>query len=183
MPSDPPALRSLLVIGGTRSGKSRYAQNLAEASGKTPVLIATATAGDEEMAKRIAKHRAERGAQWQVVEEQLDITEALRREAAADKVLVVDCLTLWLSNLMLGSKDIEAHCQALAQTVPTLSGPVIFVSNEVGLGIVPESALGREFRDTQGRLNQTLGAVCEAVVFVAAGLPLRLKPELVTLRL
>lgn len=179
----PYCVRSLLVIGGARSGKSRYAQNLAETSGKTPVLIATATAGDEEMAQRIAKHQAERGSHWQVVEEQIDIAEVLRRETAPDRLLVVDCLTLWLSNLMLGSKDIEAHCEALAQAVPTLSGPVIFVSNEVGLGIVPEGALGRAFRDAQGRLNQALGAVCEAVVFVAAGLPLRLKPELVTLRL
>jgi adenosylcobinamide kinase/adenosylcobinamide-phosphate guanylyltransferase len=98
-------------------------------------------------------------------------------------VVVVDCLTLWLSNLMLGSRDIEAHCEALAQLVPALPGPVIFVSNEVGLGLVPETALGRAFRDAQGRLNQTLASVCETVVFVAAGLPLRLKPELVALRL
>lgn len=179
----PHRVSSLLVIGGARSGKSRYAQSLAETSGKTPVLIATAAAGDAEMAQRIVRHRTERGAHWRVVEEEVNVAEALRREAEADKLVVVDCLTLWLSNLMLGSKDIEAHCEALAQLVPALSGPVIFVSNEVGLGIVPESALGREFRDAQGRLNQTLGSVCEAVVLVAAGLPLRLKPEAVGLRL
>jgi adenosylcobinamide kinase/adenosylcobinamide-phosphate guanylyltransferase len=179
----PHGARSLLVLGGARSGKSRYAQQLAETSGKVPVLIATAAAGDAEMAQRIARHQAERSAHWQVVEEQVNVAEALHREAAADKVVVVDCLTLWLSNLMLGSRDIEAHCEALAQLVPALPGPVIFVSNEVGLGLVPETALGRAFRDAQGRLNQTLASVCETVVFVAAGLPLRLKPELVALRL
>ncbi|MHB8884097.1 MAG: bifunctional adenosylcobinamide kinase/adenosylcobinamide-phosphate guanylyltransferase [Methylovirgula sp.] len=179
----PQPVRSLLVLGGARSGKSRYAQTLAENSGKTPVLLATATAGDAEMAARIAKHKADRGTLWQVVEEEIDVARVLRREAAADKIIVVDCLTLWLSNLMLRSHDIESHCDALAQAVSQLAGPAAFVSNEVGFGIVPESGLGRAFRDEQGRLNQRLACVCDAVVLVAAGLPLQLKPNTVTLRL
>ncbi|QXX75889.1 Bifunctional adenosylcobalamin biosynthesis protein CobP [Methylovirgula sp. HY1] len=179
----PQPLRSFLVLGGARSGKSRYAQTLAENSGKTPVLIATAAAGDAEMATRIARHRADRGTLWQVVEEESDIARVLRREAAEDKIIVVDCLTLWLSNLMLRSLDIESHCEALALGVAELAGPVAFVSNEVGFGIVPDNALGRAFRDAQGRLNQRLASVCDAVVLVAAGLPLLLKPNAVTLRL
>ncbi|HEY5226239.1 MAG TPA: bifunctional adenosylcobinamide kinase/adenosylcobinamide-phosphate guanylyltransferase [Methylovirgula sp.] len=178
-----PPLRSLLVVGGARSGKSRYAQKLAEASGKTPVLIATASAGDAEMAERIEKHRAERSAHWRVVEEEIDLTGALAREAAADRVIVVDCLTLWLSNLMCAAKDTETAAERLAARLAHIEGPVIFVSNEVGLGIVPDTRLGRAFRDAQGRLNQLLGAACDAVVFVAAGLPLQLKPNAVALRL
>lgn len=179
----PQPVRSLLVLGGARSGKSRYAQTLAENSGKAPILIATATAGDAEMATRIAKHQADRGPLWQVVEEKIDVAGALLREAAADKIIVVDCLTLWLSNLMLGSHDVESHCEALAQAVGQLAGPAAFVSNEVGFGIVPDNALSRAFRDAQGRLNQRLASVCEAVVLVAAGLPLMLKPNQVALRL
>jgi adenosylcobinamide kinase / adenosylcobinamide-phosphate guanylyltransferase len=184
MGDDSPApLRSLLILGGARSGKSRYAQTLAEASGKAPVLIATATAGDAEMTARIAKHKAERGAHWRLVEEQIHLVEVLRRDAAADKIIVVDCLTLWLSNLMLGSHDVESQCEALAQSIIGLAGPAIFVVNEIGLGIVPESPLGRAFRDAQGRLNQKLAAVCDSVVLIAAGLPLQLKPNALQLRL
>lgn len=178
-----PRTKTLLILGGARSGKSRYAQKLAEASGKSPVLIATASVGDAEMAKRIGKHQADRGTHWRLIEEEIDVAGALSREAAADKVIVVDCLTLWLSNLMLGSYDVENHCDALARSVASLAGPAIFVSNEVGFGIVPESALGRAFRDAQGRLNQALASVCDAVVLVVAGLPLQLKPGAVTLRL
>ena len=182
-PAAPQAFRSLLVLGGARSGKSRYAQSLAENSGKAPVLIATAWAGDAEMAARIAKHRADRGTLWRVVEEEIDMAGVLRREAASDKIVVIDCLTLWLSNLVLGSHDVESHCETLAQTVARLAGPAAFVSNEVGFGIVPDNALGRAFRDAQGQLNQRLASVCDAVVLVAAGLPLQLKPNGVTLRL
>jgi adenosylcobinamide kinase/adenosylcobinamide-phosphate guanylyltransferase len=169
-------IRSLLVIGGARSGKSRFGQTCAEQSGKTPVLIATAEAGDAEMAARIAAHRAARGSHWQVVEERIELAHALRREAAEDKVLLVDCLTLWLSNLMLSGRDPEAEGALLVRSIEGLAGPAIFVSNEVGLGIVPENELGRRFRDAQGRLNQRIAATCAAVVFVAAGLPLMLKP-------
>jgi adenosylcobinamide kinase/adenosylcobinamide-phosphate guanylyltransferase len=169
-------VRSLLVIGGARSGKSRYGQTCAERSGKQPVLIATAEAGDAEMAKRIAAHRTARGSRWEVVEEKLDLVAALHRESAKDRVLLVDCLTLWLSNLMHQARDPEPECELLAQAIEGLKGPAIFVSNEVGLGIVPDNELGRRFRDAQGRLNQAVAAACEAVVLITAGLPMILKP-------
>jgi adenosylcobinamide kinase/adenosylcobinamide-phosphate guanylyltransferase len=174
--SPEPAPSSLLVLGGARSGKSRYAQQRAEDSGKRPVLVATAAAADAEMAERIAKHRGQRGPHWRVVEEEIDVAGALKREAAEDRIVLVDCLTLWLSNLMMNDKDIERTGEQLARSLGTLAGPVILVSNEVGLGIVPENALARRFRDAQGWLNQRLAAHCESVVLIAAGLPLQLKP-------
>jgi adenosylcobinamide kinase / adenosylcobinamide-phosphate guanylyltransferase len=169
-------VRSLLVIGGARSGKSRYGQTCAEQSGKQPVLIATAEAGDAEMAKRIAAHRTARGSRWRVVEEKLDLVAALHRESAKDRVLLIDCLTLWLSNLMHQAREPEPECELLVQAIKGLKGPAIFVSNEVGLGIVPDNELGRRFRDAQGRLNQAVAAACEAVVLITAGLPMILKP-------
>ncbi len=170
------AIRSLLVLGGARSGKSGYAQNLAENSGARPVLIATAQAHDGEMAARIAKHAAERGSGWTLVEEPLALTAALHREAREGRVVVVDCATLWLSNLLLGEADLAQATDELAHSLARLAGPAIFVSNEVGLGIVPDNALARAFRDAQGRLNQALAKACDAVVLVSAGIPLRLKP-------
>jgi adenosylcobinamide kinase / adenosylcobinamide-phosphate guanylyltransferase len=168
--------KSLLVLGGARSGKSRYAQQLAEASGRQPVLIATAEAGDSEMAARIARHAANRDARWALVEEPVALAAALRREARANRIVVVDCATLWLSNLLIRHDNLIAATQELAQSVAGLAGPVIFVSNEVGYGIVPENKLARGFRDAQGLLNQALAEACEAVVLIAAGLPLCLKP-------
>ena len=167
---------SLLILGAARSGKSSFAQRLAENSGKQPVLIATAEAYDVEMAVRIDKHKAERGANWHVVEEPRALASALRRAAAPEAVIVVDCLTLWLSNVMLAGGDCDAEADLLANQIGALSGSVIFVSNEVGAGIVPDNALSRSFRDAHGRLNQKLAAACETVVLVAAGLPLVLKP-------
>lgn len=167
---------SLLVLGGARSGKSSFAQRLAENSGKQPLLIATAEAYDAEMAARIDKHKAERSAGWRVVEEPHALSLALRCTAAAETVIVVDCVTLWLSNILLAGADVEAEGDLLADQVGALMGSVIFVSNEVGAGIVPDNALSRSFRDAQGRLNQKLAAACESVVLVAAGLPLVLKP-------
>lgn len=169
-------IRSLLVLGGARSGKSRYAQSLAETSGARPVLIATAQAHDAEMTARIARHAAERGSNWTLVEEPLALVSALRREARGDRVIVIDCATLWLSNLLLREANLAQESEELAQSVGGLAGPVIFVSNEVGLGIVPENALARAFRDAQGWLNQALASACDAVVLVTAGLPLQLKP-------
>lgn len=168
--------RSLLVLGGARSGKSRYAQALAEASARQPWLIATAEAKDDEMAARIARHAKERGPRWRLVEAPLELTPALRSTCAANRVVLVDCLTFWLANLMFAGRDAEADIETLARVLPELSGPVVFVSNEVGLGIVPDHALGREFRDIQGRANQRLASVCETVVAVTAGLPRLLKP-------
>lgn len=168
--------KSLLVVGGARSGKSRYAQQLAEASGRRPTLIATAQAQDAEMAARIARHAAERGPNWAVIEEPLALAPTLLREAREDHILVVDCATLWLSNLLLQQADLAGATEQLARSVGGLAGPVIFVSNEVGGGIVPESPLARAFRDAQGWLNQALATACNSVVLVSAGLPLQLKP-------
>lgn len=164
------------VFGGARSGKTGLALARAEGSGLAPVMVATAEAHDAEMAARIAAHRAERGPAWGAIEEPLDLVGVLEREAGGGRVLVVDCLTLWLSNLMFAERDVEAEIEALCGQLARLAGPVILVSNEVGLGIVPENALARRFRDLQGRLNRRVAATATRVTFVAAGLPLVLKP-------
>ncbi|HTR12375.1 MAG TPA: bifunctional adenosylcobinamide kinase/adenosylcobinamide-phosphate guanylyltransferase [Roseiarcus sp.] len=168
--------KSVLVLGGARSGKSAYAERLAEATAAERVYCATAEAGDEEMAARIARHRAERGAGWTTIEAPLALAEALAAEARPGRVLLVDCLTLWLSNLMLGGRDVEAEVGRLAEAIGALNGPAIFVSNEVGLGIIPNTKLGRDFRDAQGRANRYVAAACDVVVFLAAGLPTLMKP-------
>ncbi|PSJ38307.1 bifunctional adenosylcobinamide kinase/adenosylcobinamide-phosphate guanylyltransferase [Allosphingosinicella deserti] len=165
----------LFVLGGARSGKSRYALGRAEASGLSPVFIATAQAFDAEMEERIARHKAERGPAWTSLEAPLALAETIANHAAPDRVLVVDCLTLWATNLMLGEHDSEAAFGALALALRAASGPVILVSNEVGMGIVPDNALARAFRDLAGRLNQKVAAIADEVQFVAAGLPLRMK--------
>ena len=169
-------MRRILVLGGARSGKSRYAQGLLGTSQRQQVMIATAEAGDGERAARIAAHRAERPAGWITVECPLDLAPCLTAQAAPDRVLLVDCLTLWLSNLFMAERNIEAQSLILLQALASLQGPVVLVSNEVGGGIVPESALGRAFRDAQGRLNQQVAQACDRVVLVSAGLPLQLKP-------
>lgn len=167
-------LVTTLALGGARSGKSRFAERLAEASGHERVYLATGAAHDAEMEERIAVHRAGR-AGWRTVEEPTDLVQALAREAYPGRVVLVDCLTLWLSNLMLADMDVEGASTALCQCVTTLPCPVVLVSNEVGMGLVPETPLGRRFRDAQGRLNQAVAAAVPSVVFVAAGLPLVLK--------
>jgi len=168
---------SLLVIGGARSGKSRYGQRCAEKSGRKPVLIATAEAGDAEMAARIAAHKAARPPYWRVIEEPLDLARTLRRQTSEQNILLIDCLTLWLSNVLHAGRDPEEETASLLEAMGEMKGPTIFISNEVGLGIVPDNPLGRSFRDAQGRLNQKIAESCESVVFVAAGLPLKLKPS------
>ncbi|SET58711.1 bifunctional adenosylcobinamide kinase/adenosylcobinamide-phosphate guanylyltransferase [Oceanicella actignis] len=164
--------RVALILGGARSGKSARALALTR---PPRVFLATAQALDEEMAARIAAHRAERGPDWTVVEEPLELTRALAAHAAEGRCVLVDCLTLWLSNLMAAGRDPEAEAAALAAALPALPGEIVFVSNEVGMGLAPMNALGRAFRDAQGRLNQTIAAVADRVEFVAAGLPLTLK--------
>jgi adenosylcobinamide kinase/adenosylcobinamide-phosphate guanylyltransferase len=183
-------MTSALVLGGARSGKSAYAERLANASDKQVVYIATAGAGDSEMAARIANHRKQRPAAWLTVEEPLALAEALRRWSGSGRLVLVDCLTLWLSNLMFSAPgdypevgDIElpgqfhAQREQLLQTLAQFDGDVVLVSNEVGMGIVPYGAVSRCFADEAGRLNQAVAAVCGRVVFVAAGLPLILKAE------
>jgi adenosylcobinamide kinase / adenosylcobinamide-phosphate guanylyltransferase len=168
--------RSVLVLGGARAGKSAYAQSLAEGAARERLYLATAEAGDAEMAARIARHQAERGDDWTTVEEPLALAASLSAAARPGRAVLVDCLTLWLSNLMLAGRDVEAEISRLAEVIGALEGPVIFVSNEVGLSIVPETKLGRDFRDCQGRANREVARACDAVVFVAAGLPTLLKP-------
>lgn len=167
----------VLVLGGARSGKSAFAEKLAIESGLEAVYIATAEAGDAEMAGRILAHRTRRGATWRTVEVRDDLEGALEREATEGTAVLVDCLTLWLSNLMLADSDVEARGTALAETAGRLPGLRVLVSNEVGLGLVPDTPLGRRFRDAQGRLNQSMAAVADDVVFMAAGLPLFLKGQ------
>jgi len=163
-----------LIIGGARSGKSRLAEARALESGLAVTYIATATVGDGEMAERIAHHRARRPAQWATVEEPRRLAEALRAHAAAGRLLLVDCLTLWLSNLMLGP-GLEPERTRLLDALAELPGRLILVSNEVGWGVVPANELGRRFADEQGRLNQAVAAASLRVTLVAAGLPLELK--------
>jgi adenosylcobinamide kinase/adenosylcobinamide-phosphate guanylyltransferase len=169
-----------LILGGARSGKSALAERLARESGNEVVYIATAQAHDAEMAARIAHHRDRRPAHWQCVEEPLALTGALRAYARPDRCVLVDCLTLWLSNLLGDADDqrLGRECEALLEVLPALPGELLFVSNEVGLGVVPMGELTRRFVDEAGRLHQALAARCERVLFVAAGLPLPLKGNL-----
>lgn len=178
---------STLVFGGARSGKSRFAETLVAdrlvRTGGEAVYVATAAAGDAEMAERITRHRADRDPAWRTVEEPLDLVSVLEREASDGRVVLVDCLTLWLSNVMFADRDADAEIAALARSLPHLAGPVVLVSNETGLGIVPDNALSRAFRDLQGRLNQAVAAAAGRVVLVAAGQPLLLKPSPVEIRI
>ncbi|HWX49594.1 MAG TPA: bifunctional adenosylcobinamide kinase/adenosylcobinamide-phosphate guanylyltransferase [Roseomonas sp.] len=165
----------ILVLGGARSGKSRHAEALVARHPAPWAYIATAQAWDDEMRVRIAEHRARRGADWHTLNAPLDLVAALA-EAGARPALV-DCLTLWLSNLMLGGHDIAAATEALHAALAARGAPTVLVSNEVGLGVVPENALARRFRDAAGGLHQALAARAASVHFIAAGLPLVLKGE------
>ena len=168
------------MLGGARSGKSRYAERLIEGAATSATYLATAQALDGEMAERIRRHRERREAacsrvSWHTIEEPLDLVGCLAGVARPDRPVLVDCLTLWLSNLMLAGSDIPAESAGLVGALPALAGPVVLVANEVGLGIVPDNALARDFRDHAGQLNQSVAAIAHRVVFVAAGLPLILK--------
>lgn len=164
-----------LILGGARSGKSRFAESLAFG---TRHYVATAQAFDEEMQHRIALHREQRGAGWITHEEIFDLPQRLEKLNDPKHFILVDCLTLWLSNLMLANHDVEAAAQQLISVLQQMKATTVLVSNEVGLGIVPETPLGRVFRDEQGRLNQQVATVARDVVFIAAGLPLVLKGQL-----
>ena len=177
MPSPPRGQRPplTLVLGGARSGKSRFAETLIEGAANCGAYCATAEAGDVEMAARIAAHRARRGAFWQTIEAPLAVAEASAGNVAPGRPLLVDCLTLWLSNLMMAERSIDEAFANLRMALRDARGPIVLVANEVGLGLVPETPLGRRFRDAAGRLNQEIAALADRVVFVAAGLPLELK--------
>jgi adenosylcobinamide kinase/adenosylcobinamide-phosphate guanylyltransferase len=171
--------RVTLILGGARSGKSVYAENqidsYIEQHGGKRVYLATAEARDAEMAARIAAHRARRGARWTTIEEPVDLAIALTRATRPDSAVLVDCLTLWLANVLDRQRDAEGECRRLAETLPGLKGPTFLVANEVGSGIVPENFAARSFRDLAGRLNQWIASRAERVVLLTAGLPIVLK--------
>ena len=162
------------VLGGARSGKSTYAETLVSNQAAPWVYIATAKAYDDEMRQRIAEHRARRGEGWETVDAPLDLVGALRAVPDGCPVLV-DCLTLWLTNHMLADGEVAVECSRLADTLSRPRGPWVVVSNEVGLGIVPDNALARHFRDAAGRLNQQVASVADTVLMMVAGLPLKVK--------
>lgn len=161
------------VLGGARSGKSRFAEEAIEQLSRPALYLATAEARDEEMRARIAAHRARRGGHWTTVEEPLELTNTLLSET--ERPVLIDCLTLWVSNLMEAKRDVGFETQRLAAAATQCAVPLVMVSNEVGLGIVPDNDLAREFRDHAGRLNQRIAQVAQRVVFMAAGLPMILK--------
>ena len=169
----------ILVLGGARSGKSRYAEARTRAlcaSAKPAIYVATAQARDREMSKRIALHKKQRGKKlWRTLEAPLDLAQTL---AAQTQPTLVDCLTLWLTNLMLAEQPIAAAAKELCRTLAKRQAPIVLVANEVGLGIVPDNKMARDFRDHAGRLHQAIGAIATDVVFVAAGLPLALKGKI-----
>ena len=166
-----------LILGGSRSGKSSLAEQRASESGLVVSYIATATAGDEEMTARIAQHQARRPSHWSIVEEPLRLAQALQQHAAPDHCLLVDCLTLWLTNLLCAEDEnlFQRERAAFLLTLPTLPGHIILVSNEVGMGIVPTGELSRRFSDEAGWLNQEVAKICARVTLMVAGLPFPLK--------
>lgn len=168
-----PAPSLTLVLGGARSGKSHYAERLISAMSPPWTYVATAEARDAEMAQRIATHQARRGSEWRTVEVPSDLAGALALAQAGP--ILIDCLTLWLSNRMLAGADVDREIGQLEAALARRSGPVVIVANEVGCGIVPDNALARRFRDLQGSLNHRIAAVADCVVLMVAGLPVPLK--------
>ena len=172
-----PLPKLALVLGGAASGKSAFAENLVLQSGNAPVYLATAQVFDDEMAEKVARHRDMSGAGWVTIEEPLDLGPSLAQITPQQTVLI-DCATLWLTNVILGDHDVADHTNALLTAIAACQGPVVVVSNEVGQGIVPDNALSRKFRNAQGGLNQQIAAEADLVVAVMAGLPLVLKGQL-----
>jgi len=167
----------VLVGGGARSGKSRFALEYAESRSQRPAFLATGEARDEEMRERIRRHQSERSSRWTTVEEPLDLCAALQRESTRFDLLLVDCLTLWLSNVLLHpQRDVRAELRGLGACLETWSGPaLLLITNEVGLGIVPESPLAREFRDLAGEMNQAVARVADEVYWMVFGIPMTVK--------
>ena len=166
-----------LVLGGAASGKSAFAEGLVLDTKLSSIYIATAQIYDDEMAQKVARHRDQRGTGWQTIEEPIAVAAALGR-VNADQAVLVDCATLWLTNIILGGLDLADECSALTAALADCAAPVVIVSNEVGQGIVPDNALSRRFRNAQGTLNQQIAGKADLVVAVMAGLPLVLKGQL-----
>lgn len=166
-----------LILGGAASGKSAFAEGLVLKGETAPLYVATAQVFDEEMAEKVQRHREMRGTGWTTIEEPLDLPGALAQAGSRQPVLI-DCATLWLTNVILGEHDVAAYSDELLTAITACKGPVVIVSNEVGQGIVPDNALSRRFRNAQGRLNQQLAGQADAVIAVMAGLPLMLKGDL-----
>lgn len=164
-----------LVIGGARSGKSRHAEGLVTAGGPPWLYVATAQAFDEEMQARIEEHRARRAEGWLTMEAPMELAPLIVREGMGGASILVDCATLWLSNILLAGRDVDAEVDGLLAALAGAAARIVVVSNEVGQGIVPDNALARAFRDHQGRLNQRLAAGAGRVILTVAGLPLTLK--------
>ncbi|MDI3323225.1 bifunctional adenosylcobinamide kinase/adenosylcobinamide-phosphate guanylyltransferase [Pontibacterium granulatum] len=165
-----------LILGGARSGKSHLAEMRAESSGKRVIYVATAQAWDEEMAERIRRHREQRPDHWQLIEEPVSLADVLQAHASADTCVLVDCLTLWVTNLLLAEPgELERELDAFYKVLADLPGEVILVSNEVGWGIVPMGELSRQFQDQAGWLHQRLGEICERVTLTVAGIPMEIK--------
>ncbi|MFO0993413.1 MAG: bifunctional adenosylcobinamide kinase/adenosylcobinamide-phosphate guanylyltransferase [Hyphomicrobiales bacterium] len=167
--------KSLLVLGGARSGKSAYAEGRAQACVGEKLYIATAEVTDAEMADRIRHHQERRGGGWRTLEAPLDLADVLLQHDATDRVILIDCVTVWINNLMFHERSIEPAVAEFCAALADAKGHVVVVSNEVGFGIVPENALVRRFRDFAGRANQAIAAVADEVVLVVAGLPLTVK--------
>lgn len=164
-----------LVLGGARSGKSAFAEDLVLKSGLAPVYVATSQVWDDEMRVRVDAHAARRGEQWTCIEEPDGLERALGTVDMPENAVLVDCMTLWITNLMMGDADIAQRSANLIDRLENMTAPVVLVSNEVGLGIVPENKMAREFRDHAGALHQGIAAIANTVYFIAAGLPLRMK--------
>ena len=171
-----PLPRLTLILGGARSGKSRHGEALVETSGLKPCYLATAEALDDEMAERIARHRARRHDRWRTIEEPLALTDALIDVSAAGRAVLVDCLTLWVTNLMVHERPIEVEIERLVACLDRLDGATVFVANEVGQGVVPPHAMARRFIDHAGCLHQRLAAKANQVLLMTAGLAQQLKP-------
>jgi adenosylcobinamide kinase/adenosylcobinamide-phosphate guanylyltransferase len=168
--------RVIFVIGGARSGKSSFALNRASGVSGKKAYIATAQALDAEMDDRIKKHKQERGNEWDTIEEPFRLAETIKEISGNYETVIIDCLTLWLSNLMLGDKDVEEEMRSFISSLATVTCSLFTVSNEVGMGIVPDNALSRRFRDLAGHLNQKVARIADEVYLVTAGIPLRIKP-------
>lgn len=167
--------RLTLVLGGARSGKSHHAEDLIHLAAPPWIYVATAEALDDEMRERIAHHRTERDGRWQTIEEPLHLSEVIIAHSATRHPILVDCLTLWLSNTMIADRGVADASDRLISALEQAAGPIVVVSNEVGLGIVPDTPLGRRFRDAQGQLNQRIATIADRVVMMVAGLPMNLK--------